>query len=31
MENEIGSALIVVGDASEAVDALYPHYRLFEI
>lgn len=30
MENEIGRALIVVGDASETVDTLYPYYRLIE-
>ena len=30
IENEIGKALIVVGDASETVDTLYPFYRLIE-
>ena len=30
LENEIGKALIVVGDASETVDTLYPFYRLIE-
>ena len=30
MENEIGKALIVVGDATETVDTLYPYYRLIE-
>ena len=26
----IGEALIVVGDATETVDTLYPYYRLIE-
>ena len=30
LENEIGKALIVVGDATETVDTLYPFYRLIE-
>lgn len=30
MNTEIGSALIVIGDASETVDTLYPYYRLIE-
>lgn len=30
MKNSIGKALIVVGDASETVDTLYPYYRLIE-
>ncbi len=30
MKQEIGKALIVVGDASETVDTLYPYYRLIE-
>ena len=30
MGNEIGKALIVVGDATETVDTLYPYYRLIE-
>jgi protease I len=28
--SEIGKALIVVGDATETVDTLYPYYRLIE-
>jgi protease I len=30
MKETIGKALIVVGDASETVDTLYPYYRLIE-
>lgn len=30
MKDPIGKALIVVGDASETVDTLYPYYRLIE-
>ena len=30
MENEMNKVLIVVGDASETVDTLYPYYRLQE-
>ena len=30
MKNSIGKALIVVGDATETVDTLYPYYRLIE-
>lgn len=30
MKDSIGKALIVVGDASETVDTLYPYYRLIE-
>ncbi|MCZ6673384.1 MAG: DJ-1/PfpI family protein [Verrucomicrobia bacterium] len=30
MKESIGKALIVVGDATETVDTLYPYYRLIE-
>ena len=30
MKNSLGKALIVVGDATETVDTLYPYYRLIE-
>ena len=30
MKDPIGKALIVVGDATETVDTLYPYYRLIE-
>ncbi|MFV1994384.1 MAG: DJ-1/PfpI family protein, partial [Verrucomicrobiales bacterium] len=30
MKDAIGKALIVIGDASETVDTLYPYYRLQE-